>query len=168
MRVYLPPCAVDVGLVGRFVRFEGGCVVATVKWFDLSRFGARLRIVPSSPLRGTALTCLDVYDDSAFTSGWQWDGTRTKRETLQEAWRDACTRLDFGHKSTTFQEKQPDGREVRIVRFVSPRLQFALKDIQALVFGVQASDLQEMEVEDIAWRVTPCPGNARNLAAVRQ
>lgn len=131
--------------------------MATVKWFDLSRFGARLRIVPSSPLRGTALTCLDVYDDSAFTSGWQWDGTLTQRETLQDAWRDACTRLDFGHKSTTFQEKQPDGREVRIMRFVSPRLQFALKDIQALVPGVQASDLQEMEVEDIAWRVTPAP-----------
>jgi len=113
--------------------------------------------VPNSPLRGTSLTCLDVYDTEAFTAGWEWSRTQSHKAALQDAWHSACERLGFGNKSMVVYETSADGTESRATRFLSPRLQFTLKDIQALVPGVLASDLREMDVEDIALRVEAAP-----------
>ncbi|CAM3654047.1 LPD1 domain-containing protein [Bordetella flabilis] len=131
--------------------------MATVRWFDLSRFGAKLRVLPKSPLRGASLTCLDVFDQEAFTAHWKWDRTQAHRAALQEAWLNTCERLGFGDKSLVVYEPSPDGGAVRATRFMSARSQFTLRDIQALVPGVDAGDLKEMDVEDIALRTAPVP-----------
>ena len=125
-----------------------------VRWFDLSRFGARLRVVPDSPLRGTSLTCLDIYDQKAFLEGWKEDPGAQPGASKQERWDKARALLGFGN-ATSLYEKRADGEEVRILRFVSTRLQFTLKDIQALVPGAQIEDLRDMDVETIAQRVVP-------------
>jgi len=131
--------------------------VAAMKWFDLSRFGAKLRVLPDSPLRGTSLTCLDIYDSQKFTSGWNWDHTEAHRQSLQDAWSEACQRLGFGGKGIVVYEDLPSGEKQRMTRFVSSRLQFNLKDIQALVPGVELDDLVMMDVDEIALRAAPAP-----------
>ena len=131
--------------------------MAAVKWFDLSRFGAKLRVLPNSPLRGTSLTCLDIYDAQKFTSGWQWDHTVAHRQELQNAWTEACGRLGFSGKPTVVYEDLPGDEKQRVTRYTSSRLQFTLKDIQALVPGVELDDLVTMEVEQIALRAAPAP-----------
>lgn len=122
-----------------------------VKWFDLSRFGAALKVVPNSPLRGVSLTCLEIFDQALFTSGWKSDGTREANKALQEAWRLSCAELGFGSVPVTIREPQdgdlPDSVSWRLF---SPQLKFTLRDMQALVPGVDASDLREMDEKDIA------------------
>lgn len=131
--------------------------MAAVKWFDLSRFGAKLRVLPNSPLRGTSLTCLDIYDAQKFTSGWQWDHTDAHRQELQNAWTETCQRLGFSGKPTVVYEDLPGDEKQRVTRYTSSRLQFTLKDIQALVPGVELDDLVTMEVDQIALRAMPAP-----------
>lgn len=122
-----------------------------VKWFDLSRFGAALKVVPNSPLRGVPLTCLEIFDQTLFTSGWKSDGMRETNKALQEAWRLSCADLGFGAVPVTIREPQGSGLPDRVSwRLFSPQLKFTLRDMQALVPGVDASDLREMDEKDIA------------------
>ncbi|WP_323025772.1 LPD1 domain-containing protein [Castellaniella sp.] len=115
--------------------------------------------MPNSPLRGTSLTCLDIYDQDAFRAGWK-DGAQEAGQasgaSKQERWDKALALLGFSAKATSLYEKNAGGEEVRVLRFVSPRMQFTLKDIQALVPGAQIGDLRDdMDVEEIALRAVP-------------
>lgn len=122
-----------------------------VKWFDLSRFGAALKVVPNSPLRGVSLTCLEIFDQSLFTSGWKLDGSLEGDRAKHEAWRQARSALGFGAVPVTVREPQGEGLPDRVSwRQFSPQLKFTLRDIQALVPGVEASDLREMDEKEIA------------------
>ncbi len=138
-----------------------------MKWFDLSRFGARLRVMPDSPLRGTALTCLDIHDQAAFLEGWKDDAGAAPGVSKQERWDKARALLGFGAQASSVYEKQANGEDVRVLRFVSTRLQFTLKDIQTLVPGVRIDDLQDMDVDAIAVSgapVAPMPQAWERLA----
>ena len=123
----------------------------TVKWFDLQRFHAALKVVPNSPLRGITLTCLEVSDQAAFTQLVHRDiaiedefATLDDKATL---WRENLTKLGFSTRPEMFErEDRPD---VRGFRLYSERATFTLSEMQSIVPGVTADDFGMMPLSRI-------------------
>jgi hypothetical protein len=123
----------------------------TVKWFDLQRFHAALKVVPNSPLRGTTLTCLEVSDQAAFTLLVHRDiaiaDEYAKLEDKAQLWRENLTALGFSTRPEFFE--RADSPEARCFRLYSERTTFTLSEMQTIVPGVTADDYGLMPLSRI-------------------
>jgi hypothetical protein len=127
-----------------------------VKWFDLSRFEAALKVVPLSPLRGVALTCLEVIDQDAFTKHVHGDAqSGTEKEASAKAWREQIVGLGFGTHPEYFASGGESER--RGFRLYSVRTTFSLSELRRIVPGVTAQDYKLMPVGRIVHRVDVDP-----------
>jgi hypothetical protein len=125
-----------------------------VKWFDLSRFSAALKVVPNSPLRGIAMTCLDVKDEDAFVKHVQGPvpdsaDVSAFREFRARglAWWDQMRELGFNSQAEHYdQTTESRGRAFRLY---SDRTKFTLGDIQRIVPGLTADDYKTMALSEI-------------------
>lgn len=120
-----------------------------VRWPDLGRFGAALRVIPESPLRGVAMTCLEVRDAELFQRMFAQPGEdgRAQRGRFERVLGD----LGFGVTSENITEQG----EVVARRFVSVRTEFMLGELRGLLPGLEPGDLREMDAEAIALRARP-------------
>ena len=129
---------------------------ALVHWFDLSRFSAAIKVVPSSPLRGIAMTCLDVLDEDAFTrhvhaaSEEEGRSDPSARRRRTEEWWDRMKALGFSTRAEFYDGTSESG--ARAFRLYSDRQKFTLAELQSIVPGVAAEDLKPMKVDAIVQR----------------
>jgi hypothetical protein len=128
----------------------------SVKWFDLSRFSAALKVVANSPLRGIPMTCLEVKDEPAFTmhvhgsaEGNAPESASERRHRVQDWW-DGMRELGFNTRAEFYE--QTDESRGRAFRLYSDRQKFTLSEMQRIVPGVTADDFRLMPVADIAHR----------------
>jgi len=135
----------------------------SVKWFDLSRYGIALRVVPASPLRGVAMTCLEVRDSALFNTmfGWKQEGiTENERSNLREKFRQAKEELGFNGdtQSVLIDDESVEGGFRRYLRLFSAKTQFSLSELRQLCPGLDASDLREMPKDEIRLVAEPKAG----------
>lgn len=135
-------------------------VEQNVKWFDLSRFNAALKVVPKSPLRGVAMTCLDVSDEKvlalAVNGGSPTPGdAEAQRATAERtrAWWDRLKELGFSTRAEFYREA--DESRGRAFRLYSSRSTFTLAEMQSIVPGVGSDDFKLMPVSSILHTVSP-------------
>lgn len=134
------------------------------KWFDLARFGAALRVVPESPLRGVSITCFEINNKDLYQKNIDTENTFkaetasstadafAKGEAVRDAWNQVREDLGFsGQPQTIF----VDGGDTQTHRFYSLKTEFTLTELKRLAPGLDASDLKDMFVEDIVLTVRP-------------
>lgn len=122
----------------------------SVKWFDLQRFQAALKVVPNTPLRGITLTCLEVVDQEAFTKFVHEYIDAPSDASLNdraELWRANLTALGFSTRPEFFD--RGDSSETRGFRLYSERSTFTLAEMQTIVPGVTADDYALMPLSRI-------------------
>ncbi len=126
--------------------------VKLIKWFDLSRFGAAIRVVPNSPLRGNALTVLEIRDQALYQSavGWHEGIGDAERRALHDRLAQALRDLGFGERASYIPD--PDRAGYRFLRFYSGRQSLSLGEIRRLVPGAEESDVRPMAVNEVAIR----------------
>src|SRR4051794_12399428 len=108
---------------------------AQVKWIDLGRFHAALKVIPHSPLRETELTCLEVLDERAFSelivgAGPHEpirSGTPPSARERSQVWWAQMEQLGFSRTPEWLDTAQPDGP--RAFRLYSPRSAFSLSEL---------------------------------------
>lgn len=126
-----------------------------VNWFDLGRFGASLRVVPLSPLRGVAMTCLEVHDEVLFANQSRGDVTgltgAQARERVEATW-ERLTALGFSRHVEVVREDSLDAETPppRKLRMYSERTAFTLRDLQTVLPGLAASDFKLMPLEGLS------------------
>ena len=127
-----------------------------IKWFDLSRFSAALKVVANSPLRGIPMTCLDVSAEPTFTKHVHGEpdvstseGFKDHRRRGQEWW-DQMKELGFNARPEFYE--QTDESRGRAFRLYSDRQTFTLAEMQSIVPGVTADDFKLMPVSEIVHR----------------
>lgn len=142
---------------------DGDVEKRQTKWFDLSRFGAALRVVPESPLRGVSITCFEINDKDLYQKNYDTERTFkdgasstadafAKGDATRNAWNEAREDLGFsGQPQTIF----VDGGNTQTHRFYSLKTEFTLTDLKRLAPGLDASDLKDMLIEDIVLTVRP-------------
>lgn len=128
-----------------------------IKWFDLGRFDAALKVVPNSPLRGTSMTCLEVRNEPTFVQ--KTLGDAPGRQVMQE-WRDQMQELGFSMRPE-FYEKTDESRG-QAFRLYSGRTTFTLAEMQRIVPGVTADDFKLLPVAGIVHQQTLDPEMAGN------
>lgn len=122
----------------------------SVKWFDLQRFHAALKVVPNSPLRGITLTCLEVMDQEAFTKVVHENIDAPSDASLNdkaELWRANLTALGFSTRPEFFDRSDPS--MTPRFRLYSERSTFTLTEMQTIVPGITADDYALMPVSRI-------------------
>jgi len=124
-----------------------------IQWFDLSRFGVALRVLPNSPLRGSALTVLEVRDDALYQRavGWHEGISSDERRALRAGLNEAMGSLGFGDQPAYVQD--PNTEANVYLRFYSGRQSLSLREIKRLVPGTEVTDLRAMPVNEVAIRV---------------
>ncbi|KPY55724.1 LPD1 domain-containing protein [Pseudomonas amygdali] len=124
-----------------------------VKWFDLERFGAAIRVIPESPLRGIATTCLEITDRKRYEAsyGFTSDIAPDRQREMAAQWSKASRALGFGSPTVL---NQDDSGVAQQMRFHSMRTQYSMSELRALFPMLEASDLKDMPVADIALNVS--------------
>lgn len=126
----------------------------SIKWFDLNRFGASLRIIPKSPLRGVAVSCLQVHDKDLFQRMFGWMPERgmsaDDRRILNENFTQAKNDLGFNE-----QQHFIDDEDRQCWRFFSTKTRFTLSELSRLCPGLTTEDIREMPMDDIRLVVKP-------------
>lgn len=128
----------------------------TIKWFDLDRFGAAIRVIPESPLRGIATTCLEIRDRHLYQSayGFSAELTREAQQALADKW--AADKKQLGFAELAEREYDDDGLLLRM-RYTSTRSQFSLTELRTLFPDLGPQDLRDMSVDEVALVVDPDP-----------
>jgi hypothetical protein len=128
-----------------------------VRWFDLDRFHAALKVVPRSPLRDIAMTCLEVHDEKAFTQVVLGDyasasSVNARNDVSQriQDWQDRLKQLGFSRASDS--NESPSDSSGRAVRLYSNRTTFTLAEMQSLVPGMVATDYKMIPLGNILHR----------------
>ncbi|MFA6231028.1 MAG: LPD1 domain-containing protein [Rhodanobacter sp.] len=123
-----------------------------INWFDLGRFGVALRVLPNSPLRGSALTVLEIRDDALYQRavGWHEGISDSERRALRDGLHEAMHALDFGLQPAYI--RNPSDPERVFSRFYSGRQSLSLREIKRLVPGAEVTDLRPMPVNEVAIR----------------
>lgn len=119
-----------------------------IKWFDLERFGAAIRVIPESPLRGVATTCLEITDQPLYQKhfGFSADMSFEQQTAVANDWAKAMRALDF----SLVVERVKDDNNVQIgSRFHSTRSQFSMSELRTLFPDVERADMKEMAVSAI-------------------
>lgn len=123
-----------------------------IKWFNLSRFGAALRVIPNSPLRGVAMTCFEISDRDLYQKMYSKDDAFNEDiKARNDAWFQAKSDLGFSENGHTIY----DANSHPIIRFYSYKTEFSLSELKRLAPDLNASDLIEMPVSDIALTINP-------------
>ncbi|MGH8156638.1 MAG: LPD1 domain-containing protein [Rhodanobacter sp.] len=135
------------------------------RWVDLSRFGASLKILPATPLRGGAATVLEVSDRLSFASHRHLPDNLPLERVHEER---ARLREDLAHLG--FAEEPRSGNYQESTNTTSliwygSRTQFALADLQRLYPDVAAGDFKDMPLEAIVGARRPDPAFAKAWAA---
>lgn len=128
-----------------------------INWFDLSRFGVALRVLPNSPLRGSALTVLEIRDGKTYQAalGWLEGMSDSERRALREGLNEVLRSLGFGDQPAYVPD--PDKAGYRWLRFYSARQSLSLREIKRLVPGAEVTDLRAMPVNEVAIREAADP-----------
>ncbi len=115
-----------------------------VRWFDLGRFGAALRVVPKDPLRGIALTCLEITDIGSYERavGFGPALSEPERAQMRDQQCQALDALGFVASPTRLHVERPDGTEGAIFRFFSPKSEFTLRELRELLPDLGPEDLR--------------------------
>lgn len=123
-----------------------------INWFDLSRFGVALRVLPNSPLRGSALTVLEIRDGEIYQRavGWHEGISENERRALRDGVSEVMRSLGFGEQPAYVPD--PDKRGHHLLRFYSGRQSLSLREIKRLVPGAEVTDLRPMPVNEVAIR----------------
>jgi hypothetical protein len=123
-----------------------------INWFDLSRFGVVLRVLPNSPLRGSALTVLEIRDNDVYQRaiGWHEGISGADRTALREGLHEAMKALGFGLQPSYVPDPSDPNRS--FMRFYSGRQSLSLREIKRLVPGAEVTDLRPMAVNEVAIR----------------
>lgn len=148
-----------------------------IKWFDLARFGAALRVVPVSPLRGVAVTCLEIRDCDLYQRmyGWSTDRkvTKEERRELYASFKQALQ--DLGFEIEGFEYKLQDlgfgelpkpvivgshkkNDTEQHLRFFSTKTEYSLSELRRLFPGLGAKDMRDMPVDEIRLVAEPEAG----------
>lgn len=148
----------------------GGFVERHIKWFDLARFGAALRVVPESPLRGVAVTCLEIRDRDLYQRmyGWPTDRevTADERRALHESFTQAKQDLGFGEQPQPVSVGSYENNDFKqYLRFFSTKTEFSLSELRRLCPGLDAEDLRDMPVDEIRLVAEPEAGMDGEWAA---
>jgi hypothetical protein len=134
-----------------------------VKWIDLSRFHAALRVIPHSPAREAELLCLEVHDTNAFSasvSAGRLDLTVNSNRTAGSAegvqsWKKQMAELGFSlipeRLITTGSDRAP------AFRFYSSRATLSLAELQRIVPGVTEADYIEMPLSQVTLETPVTP-----------
>ena len=125
-----------------------------IKWFDLARFGAALRVVPDSPLRGGAVMCFEVRDRDLFQRmyGWPTDRevTADERRALHESFTQTKRELGFGEHPQPVNVGSFDNSNFQqYLRFFSTKTKFTISELRRICPGLEESDLREMPESDV-------------------
>lgn len=130
-----------------------------VHWFDLGRFGASLKVVPLSPLRGVALTCLVIEDAAGFGRHvlGREDAPEERpigqRSWTKDAWWEQARALGFSERTETF---DLPGDATRLGhRLYSERTSFTFAELKRLVPGLEQDDYRLMSLDAIVHRPVP-------------
>jgi len=147
-----------------------GIMERYIKWFDLSRFGSALRVVPESPLRGVAVTCLEIRDRDLYQRmyGWPTDRevTEEERRALHESFTQAKKDLGFGEQPQTVSVGSHENNDIKqYLRFFSTKTVFSLLELRRLCPGLDTEDLRDMPVDEIRLVAEPEAGLAGEWAA---
>src|SRR5471030_67553 len=128
-----------------------------IKWVDLRRFGAALKVVPNSPLRGIPMTCLDVFDEQMFTdalreafrgpAGGDGEMPGVGGTGWQQAWWSEMDALGFSRAAQRYEVRDANGQ--RSFRLYSERAAFTLADMQRAVPGLLADDMRELPLAEV-------------------
>jgi hypothetical protein len=123
-----------------------------INWFDLSRFGVALRVLPHSPLRGSALTVLEIRDNDLYQRavGWHEGISHEERSALREGLHEAMQDLGFSLQASYVNDPHDAGRS--FIRFYSSRQSWSLREIKRVVPGAEVTDLRPMPVNEVAIR----------------
>lgn len=117
-----------------------------VIWPDLSGYGAALLVVPKSPLRGAAITCLEVRDRALFQRRFGWpsdrDASTEEAADLKAKFEQAKRAMGFVEPGRSVYTDDAGDEGVRI-RFFSDKVRFGLSDLQGLCPGLAREDLRE-------------------------
>ena len=126
-----------------------------IKWFDLERFGAALRVIPDSPLRGIQVACLEVRDIGLFQEmfGWPENGeiAKEERKTSLADFRKAMDVLGFAASSAQH-ISVPDSKNEEsktYLRFFSTKTEFSLSELRGICPDLNGADLRDMSVDQI-------------------
>ena len=118
---------------------------ATIKWFDLSRFGAALRVVPASPLKGVVMTCLEIRDKDLYQRSYI-DGLESREiKGMRDQWDQA--RLDLGFGGDGKHVQAPD--DATWLRFFSTKSDFKMSELRKIVPGLDSTDFREMSRDQV-------------------
>lgn len=125
-----------------------------IKWFDLERFGAAIRVIPESPLRGIATTCLEINDRKLYESSYGFSEGLSfeKQQALASRWSKDKKTLGFADTPETLRDS--DG-VIQQLRFHSMKTQFSMSELKALFPALEPSDHRDMPVSEIALSISP-------------
>lgn len=128
----------------------------TIKWFDLERFGAAIRVIPESPLRGIATTCLEIRDRQLYQStyGFSAELTREAQQAMADKW--SADKKALGFAELAEREYDDEGVLTRM-RYTSTRSKFSLTELRTLFPDLGPQDLRDMPADEVALVVDPDP-----------
>lgn len=134
-----------------------------IKWFDLARYGAALRVMPESPLRGVAMTCLEIRDRDLYQRMYGWPTDREvpadERRALNEGFAKAKQELGFGETPQPVNVGSYENDDFKQhLRFFSTKTEFSLSELRRLCPGLSAEDFREMPVDEIRLLADPETG----------
>ncbi len=138
-----------------------------VRWFDLGRASAALKVIPLSPLRGVAMTVLEVRDEMAFQDAvlGAREGTSLERRARSDAWWQGMNALGFRNQPAFFNppsESVAEGSETaRGFRLFSERTSYTLADVQRIVPSISGDDYRLLPLESVLHQAEVEPGVAQ-------
>lgn len=128
--------------------------VRDVQWFDLGRFGAQLRVVPKDPLRGIALTCLEITDVERYERSVGYSAERPLSDEAKAECRAQQMRVlaALGFATTPHRRRVVDADDMvhTTLRFFSTTTEFTLRDLRQLLPDLGPQDLRRMPAAAIA------------------
>jgi len=148
---------------------DGG-VERRIKWFDLSKFGAALLVMPKSPLRGVAVTCFEIRDRDLYQRMYGWptdrEASADERRVLRENFTRAKQELGFCEHPQPVSLGSYESNDVKqYLRFFSTKTEFSLSELRRLCPGLDAGDLHDMPVDEIRLMTKPGEGIDNEWAA---
>lgn len=103
-----------------------------IKWFDLERFGAALRVIPESPLRGIATTCLEIKDRKLYEGsyGFSDEMLQEDKQALATQWARDKKVLGFSDTPEAFRD---EAGQIQQLRFHSLKTQYSMTELLSLI-----------------------------------
>lgn len=128
----------------------------SMKWFDLNRLGAALKVIPESPLRGVTVTCLEITDLELFQNARGLPDrahlNEADRQRIREQWHEDLKSLKFSIQG----QRVHSAKTNKVgLRFYSTQTEFTLSGLRRLVPGLLVEDCREMASSDIVLQSLP-------------